>query len=165
MPIRVRAQGEEGITYARLLTKDDQRIRWADSALAVHRRVMGLYPGAFTLWRGRRLKVLTTEPLVRRLADQLSPEARELCALWSPDPGEEGQGTPASNQPETKPGTVLAVVNGVGLLVSTRGCPLLVREAQLEGKAACSGQSLLQQLDAAVGERFGDAEEWDACVS
>ena len=60
---------------------------------------------------------------------------------------------------------MLAVVNGVGLLVSTGGCPLLLREGQLEGKAACSGQSLLQQLGAVAGERFGNPEEWDACVS
>jgi methionyl-tRNA formyltransferase len=39
-------------------------------------------------------------------------------------------------------------------VVSTCGCPLLIRQAQLEGKAACSGTSLLQQLGARSGDHL-----------
>jgi methionyl-tRNA formyltransferase len=53
------------------------------------------------------------------------------------------------------PGTVLAHAAGLGLVVATGGCPLLLRTAQLEGRAACSGQSLLQQLQANPGDRLG----------
>jgi methionyl-tRNA formyltransferase len=71
----VRPQGGEGLTTARLLTKADLQIDWNQSALQLHRRVVGLYPNAQTSWAGKRLKLLATEPLVQRLADQLSPEA------------------------------------------------------------------------------------------
>jgi len=37
-------------------------------------------------------------------------------------------------------------------VVATGGCPLLLREGQLEGKPAAAGGRLLQQLGAAVGE-------------
>lgn len=149
--LRVRVQSEEGMTYARMLTKEDARIDWNQSALSIHRKVMGLYPGATSSWQGKRLKLLATEPLVKRLGAELSPEAAELAARWglplNGEPGGDGQ----------EPGTVLAVIAGVGLVVASRGCPLLVREAQLEGKAAASGTQLLQQLQARAGDRLGDA--------
>jgi methionyl-tRNA formyltransferase len=149
--LRVRVQSEEGMTYARMLTKEDARIDWNQSALSIHRKVMGLYPGATSSWQRKRLKLLATEPLVKRLGAELSPEAAELAARWglplNGEPGGDGQ----------EPGTVLAVIAGVGLVVASRGCPLLVREAQLEGKAAASGTQLLQQLQARAGDRLGDA--------
>jgi len=134
-------QSEEGVRYARLISKDDLPIDWQRPALALHRRVMGLYPGASTSWRGQRLKLLATEPLVERLSPQLSPEAAALVGRW-----------PSAVHP---PGQVLAAESGLGLVVSTGGCPLLLRQAQLEGKAASAGTSLLQQLGARPGDQLG----------
>ena len=127
----VTPQSDDGITLARLLTKDDYRLDWNERALAIHRKVMGLFPGAHCSWRGKRLKVLATEPLVARLADQLNPEAAALSQRqW----------------PSAEPGSILEAVRGVGLVLATSGCPILLRQAQLEGKAASSGDSLIQQL-------------------
>ncbi|MFM1812959.1 MAG: hypothetical protein RLZZ336_1897 [Cyanobacteriota bacterium] len=138
--LQVRPQSEAGLTYARLLTKADLELDWQAPALTLHRRVMGLYPGALTHWRGQRLKVLATEPLVERLQDQLSPEVRPWLGRF---------------QEKAAPGTVLAHATGLGLVVATGGCPLLVRSAQLEGRTACSGQSLLQQLQLNPGDQLG----------
>ena len=63
----VRPQPEEGVTYARLLAKPDYRIDWQAQALAIHRRVMGLHPGAHSQLAGQRLRLLASEPLVQRL--------------------------------------------------------------------------------------------------
>ena len=145
----VRRQCAEGMTYARMLTKADFQIDWDQSALAIHRRVMGLFPGAATTWHGRRLKVLDSEPLVQRLADQLSPEAAILSQRW----GKATSETPSDDAP--KAGTVLEVATGVGLVVATNGCPLLIKQAQLEGKAPTAGTTLLQQLQAKPGDRLG----------
>jgi methionyl-tRNA formyltransferase len=129
--LAVKPQGGEGICMARLLTKQDSCIAWQANALAIHRKVMGLYPGANSSWQGRRLKLLATEPLVAQLADQLSPEAAELSLRpWR----------------HAEPGSLLEAVKGVGLVFATGGCPLLLREAQLEGKAAARGTALIQQL-------------------
>jgi methionyl-tRNA formyltransferase len=129
--LAVQPQPDEGITLARLLTKDDYRINWNERALAIHRKVMGLFPGAHCSWRGKRLKLLATEPLVARLTDQLSPEAAALSQRqW----------------PTAEAGSVLESVRGVGLVLATSGCPILLRQAQLEGKAPSSGDALIQQL-------------------
>ena len=137
--LNVKYQGQD-MSYARMLKKEDFPINWNDSALCIHRKVMGLYPGALTGWRNKRLKVLETEPLIERLSDQISEEARSLLGRWSTG--------------EDQPGTVLSCINNVGIVVSTSGCPILIREAQLEGKGRSRGQGLVQQLAATTGERF-----------
>jgi methionyl-tRNA formyltransferase len=158
----VRAQGEQGITYARMLHKDDYQIDWSKSALAIHRQVMGLYPGAHSFWQGRRLKVLDSEPLVTRLLSELSPEAAELAQRWAVPTAEAAPGLVGAaqladpDQPgKMAAGQVLEVAEGLGLVVATGGCPLLIRTAQLEGKQAVSGSILLQQLDPVAGDQLG----------
>jgi methionyl-tRNA formyltransferase len=149
----LQSQSELGMTYARQLVKDDFQLDWSQSGLALHRKVMGLYPGAHSPWAGKRLKLLATEPLVQRLRDQLSPEARALADQWGLDPH-----TGVSPQPQAPvpaPGTVLAIEPGVGLVIATGGCPLLLRSGQLEGKASATGQSLIQQLAPSPGQQFG----------
>lgn len=150
----VRVQPEEGLTYARLLTKDDQRLDWSLSGLALHRRVMGLHPQAFTHWRGRRFKVLATEPLVRRLRNQLSPEVAPLADRWGLVADGSSTSDPAGVA-KPQPGQILALEPGLGLVVATGGCPVLIRAGQLEGKGATAGQALVQQLDAEPGQNFG----------
>ena len=127
-------------TYARMINKSDYQIDWSDSALTIHRKVMALFPGAVTIWKGKRLKLRVTEPLIERLQQQLSPAAQSLIGRW-----------PTGEHPG---GTVLEA-SDEGLVVSSSGCPLLVREAQLEGKSRCSGRALVQQLQAHQGDTFG----------
>ena len=88
-----------------MLKKQDYELDWSAPALNIHRKVMGLHPGAFTHWQGKRLKVLRTEPLIERLRDQLSPEVRKLVGQW-----------PTGGHP---PGTILAVFEDMGLVVSS----------------------------------------------
>jgi methionyl-tRNA formyltransferase len=59
-----RPQPEEGVTYARRLEKEDGRIDWSRSAGEIDRQVRGLspWPGAFTTWRGARLRVHAVRP-------------------------------------------------------------------------------------------------------
>lgn len=100
-------------------------------------------------WCGKRIKLLATEPLVQRLAGELSQEAQDLAQRWGQVPGATRDADAAA------PGTVLDVVSGVGLVVATSGCPLLLKAAQLEGKSAATGGQLLQQLQAQPGDQLG----------
>ncbi|WP_216903481.1 methionyl-tRNA formyltransferase [Synechococcus sp. CCY 9618] len=142
----VRPQPEAGATYARLLTKADTQVTWDAPALAIHRRVMGLHPAAACDWRGERLKLLATEPLVHRLAGQLTPAGAALAARWA--------GTQEAERPREEPGTVLEVLEGVGLVIATGGCPVLLRQAQLPGRRGSEGQALIQQLGLTPGDQI-----------
>lgn len=55
-------QDDSLATYAPMLSKNDSLIDWNKSALEVHNRVRGLYcwPVAHTLYRGKKLKILST---------------------------------------------------------------------------------------------------------
>ncbi len=136
----MRFQSDEH-TYARMLQKGDYQIDWSASALSIHRQVMGLYPGAQTNCKGKRLKIQSTEPLIERLIDQLSPEATALIGSWPTG--------------KYEPGRVLTAVQDLGIVVSSSGCPLLIREAQLEGKSRSRGQTLVQQMQSEVGSQLG----------
>jgi methionyl-tRNA formyltransferase len=143
--VRLGVRPQAGDTcHARQLTKEDTQVDWSGSALAIHRRVMGLFPQASCPWGAERLKLLATEPLVKRLADQLSPVGAALAARW------DGKVTP--DQP---PGTVLELVEGEGLVLASGGCPVLLRQAQLPGRRASEGQALIQQLGLVRGQRIG----------
>lgn len=63
--LEARPQPEEGATYARQLCKGDGRLDWSRSAVDLDRQVRAFnpWPGAFTIWRGRRLKILQSAPL------------------------------------------------------------------------------------------------------
>ncbi len=148
----VRPQAGDGVSHARQLTKEDTLVDWGGSALAIHRRVMGLHPNASCPWGAERLKLLATEPLVARLRDQLTPVAAALAERWG---GASQDETVAGGSPAAVPGTVLAVVEGEGLVVATGGCPVLLRQAQLPGRRPSEGQALIQQLGLAAGDRIG----------
>ena len=128
-------------SYARMLTKQDHQIDWSDSALTIHRKVMALYPNAVTLWNDKRLKIQHCEPLIERLKDELPADVHPLVGRW-----------PTGGHP---PGTVLESVKGIGVVVSTKGCPIMIRSAQLEGKGRSDGDSLIQQLNATAKQHFG----------
>jgi methionyl-tRNA formyltransferase len=57
-------QAEQGVTYAKKISKDEGRIDWTRSALEIDCLVRGLspVPGAWTTANGERLKVLDCEP-------------------------------------------------------------------------------------------------------
>lgn len=171
----VRVQSEQGMTYARQLNREDFELDWSQSGLQLHRRVMGLYPGAYTGWRGKRLQILACEPLVRRLADRLSPEGSRLAERWGlvtatsldgehvdaqAAPIRRGPGSLARPAEESvgAAGTVLAIEPGAGLVVATGGCPLLLRQARLEGKSTVEGTALIQQWGGRVGDRLGPVQ-------
>jgi methionyl-tRNA formyltransferase len=73
-------QGEEGVTYAKKILKDEARIDWTKSAAEVDCHIRGLspWPGAFSEAAGERLKILYAEPVAGRgapgtvLDDQLT---------------------------------------------------------------------------------------------
>ncbi len=121
-------------TYAPLIQKEDYRLDWSQSALALHNRVRGLYPNTETTLRDQPLKVLATAPLgddhwAQLPADlvQLRPTVEALTAnLASPQPGQ-----------------IVGLLKGHGPLVQTGDGLLLLREVKPSGKKAQRGQDFV----------------------
>jgi methionyl-tRNA formyltransferase len=74
-------QDEAKATYCRPIAKDDGEIDWYLSALEIWRRVRAFYPwpGCFTRWRGKTLKIIEAAPL----SPKTSAKAGEVVALDS----------------------------------------------------------------------------------
>ena len=53
------AQSGEGITYAHKITPDEAQIDWSASAVEIDRKIRAFNPapGAWTMWRGEKLKI------------------------------------------------------------------------------------------------------------
>ena len=58
-------QNEAEATYSAQITKEDGEIDWHLSALDIWRRVRAFnpWPGCYTKWRGRQLRIIEAEPL------------------------------------------------------------------------------------------------------
>ncbi len=66
--IEPQPQNNEKATYSTIIKKDDGRIDWADPAVELWRRVRAFqpWPGCYTTWGGRLLKIVETAPLPGR---------------------------------------------------------------------------------------------------
>ncbi len=122
-----------GATYAPLLTKADFELDWGRSAWALHNQVRGFYPQGVTRFRGQELKVLGTVPLG---AGGPLPPPWAAYGDWQPPGG------------AVEPGTIAAVLKGIGPVVQTGQGYLLLRQVQPKGKRLQSG------LDFANGQRL-----------
>ncbi|SDQ45924.1 methionyl-tRNA formyltransferase [Quadrisphaera sp. DSM 44207] len=65
-------QPADGVSSAPKVTVEDARVRWEEPASAVDRRVRGCTPapGAWTTWRGERLKLGPVEPVLEVAASE-----------------------------------------------------------------------------------------------
>lgn len=63
--IEPQPQREAGATYTRMLTKADGEIDWSLPAIDIERRVRAFqpWPGCYTRWRGKTLKIMAATPL------------------------------------------------------------------------------------------------------
>ena len=127
------------VQYARPFTKEDMLINWEDSAIHIHRKIMGLYPYAYTYWKGKRLKILNSIPYDEYYLQYLS----------------EFDVTNVTDQNEKHiPGEISNVLNGIGLIVAAKDSQLFINKVKLEGKSESEKSVLIQQLFPNVGDYF-----------
>ena len=66
--ISARTQDESGASYFPVITKEAGRIDWHEPAVIIWRRVRAYnpWPGGYTSWQGKQLKIIEAVPLPRR---------------------------------------------------------------------------------------------------
>ncbi|MFD8592695.1 methionyl-tRNA formyltransferase [Streptomyces sp. NPDC059637] len=126
--IHAKPQPAEGISLAPKITVEDARVNWAEPALRVDRVVRGCTPapGAWTLFRGERLKL----------------PAPVALAADRPDLG------------ELAPGELAVAKNSVH--VGTGSHPVELTEVQPQGKKRMRAADWARGARAASGDRLGD---------
>ncbi len=118
-------QNEAEATYSGPISKDEGGVDWSLPAIDIWRRVRALqpWPGCYTRWQGRQLKIIEAEPL---------PAIRAL---------ETGQVVVLTSATESK--AAFGVSTGAGILG--------VLKVQLEGKRAMSAAEFLRGQRQFVG--------------
>jgi methionyl-tRNA formyltransferase len=124
--INPEAQDEHSASHTHMLRKEDGEISWELPAAVLARKVRAYtpWPGAYSHWRGKLLKIIS--------AHALAQESAELVI-----PGTVSMQEEAGHK-------VLVIVTGGGLLV--------VKQLQLEGKKAMSTEEFLRGYPHIIGE-------------
>jgi methionyl-tRNA formyltransferase len=126
-------QDQEAASYTRVLRKEDGAINWQEPALVLARKIRAYtpWPGAYTRWRGKILKIHS---------------AHTLHTPYTPP-----HTTPTAS---TTPGTVTLLQDaGRKSLAVTTGADLLViKQLQLEGKKTMSVEEFLRGYPQIVGD-------------
>ena len=124
--IILQPQDETHATHTRMLRKEDGHIQWEKPAAVLARQVRAYtpWPGSYTYWNGKLLKIIGASSL------QVEVEADNN------KPGLVTRHSEAGHE-------VLAIVTGSGLL--------LVRQLQLEGKKAMSAEEFLRGYAQIIG--------------
>jgi methionyl-tRNA formyltransferase len=122
-------QDGQQASHTRMLSKENGKISWDLPATVLARQVRAYmpWPGSYTYWRGKLLKIVTAHPI----------------SVESPVPG-----TPGTVCIREEAGhQVLAVITGSGLLA--------VKHLQLAGKRAMGAGEFLRGYSQIVGEVLG----------
>ncbi|OUL43057.1 methionyl-tRNA formyltransferase, partial [Prochlorococcus sp. HOT_208_60] len=101
------------ITYARMIEKSDFKVDWGNEANKISQKIKALYPRANTTFRGKNLKILKINVLS---SAEIKNEKYLLISNYS------------------RPGTILAVIENEGIIISTKTDPIILLEAKIEGK-------------------------------
>lgn len=122
-------QDELHATHTRMLRKEDGLLHWDKPAAVLARQVRAYipWPGSYTHWRGKLLKVLEAHPLAVEI-DTLEQDVQNGLVSTREEAGHR----------------VLAIVTGSGFLIVTR--------VQLEGKKAMSAEEFLRGYGHIAGD-------------
>ena len=143
--IQVIAQDESQATYAPLIQKSDYCLDWSRSAIDLHNQVRGFIPNCIASFRDKALKIIATAPLDSVYLSQLPPELTVLEQELSSVTGK-----------SERPGEVMKIVKGIGLIIQTGQGLLLLSEVQLAGKRPKSGWDFANGMRLTVGEVLGN---------
>ncbi|MBF2064084.1 MAG: methionyl-tRNA formyltransferase [Calothrix sp. C42_A2020_038] len=134
-------QDNEKATYAPLIKKEDYKLDWAKSSLALHNQIRGFYPNCVTNFRDQPLKVTGTIPLSTNNLVSLPQEYNSLL-----------QNLPDLSTSSAKPGEVVSIIKGTGALIQTGDGILLLKEVQPSGKRPQSGWDFVNGMRLTLGE-------------
>ena len=117
-------------TYARQITKKDYLINWNLMAIKIIKIIQGLYPNAYTLHNGKRVKIL---------------EACKASNLID-----------FNRINKLTPGEVIKVDQENGILIMAQDYPITIKYGQLEGKNRTDGYTLSLQANIKIQNIMGN---------
>ena len=124
-------------SYARQITKEDNLINWNQNARKIIKKVMGLYPNAYTFHNGKRIKIL------------------EACISCDNEQSHESLDINNQSRQQRRPGEIIMINKEIGVKIMTNDYPVQIKYAQLEGKKATDSYTLSIQSNLSIHNIFG----------
>ena len=129
------------ISYARQIEKEDYIINWNRSNKEIKNKIRGLYPNAYTIFKGKRIKILEIS-IIEKIDNKESITGINLTSLL--------------NETKTfKAGYVLQIIKSEGIYIMTKDTPVLIKSGQLEGKNITDGYTLSLQSKIEINDILG----------
>jgi len=135
------AQDNSQATYAPLIQKSDYAVDWSRSAIEIHNQIRGFIPNCVASFRDQSLKILATAPLGEAYFPQLPTDLKIPEQQWL-----------SVREASGRPGEVVSIIKGLGLIIQTGEGLLLLRDVKLAGKRAQSAWDFVNGMRVAVGE-------------
>ena len=124
-------------SYARQITKEDNLINWNQNARKIIKKVLGLYPNAYTFHNGKRIKIL------------------EACISCDNEQSQESLDINNQSRQQRRPGEIIMINKEIGVKIMTNDYPVQIKYAQLEGKKATDSYTLSIQSNLSIHHIFG----------
>ena len=125
-------------TYARQIEKKDYLIDWNQKARTIIKKILGLYPNAYTLHNGKRIKILSVNNVFHN----------EIAF--------DSNNTDNESVENNIPGEIIMINKQNGLKIMSNDYAIQVTYAQLEGKRATDSYTLSIQADLRVNNILGN---------
>ena len=124
-------------SYARQIRKEDYLIDWNQNARKIIKRIKGLYPNSYTLYNGKRIKIL------------------EASIIDNKEYKQEGNNIDNQSIQRRMPGEILMINKQTGISVMSNDYPIHIKYAQLEGKKPIDSYTLSAQSNLCVKNILG----------
>ena len=124
-------------SYARQITKQDYLIDWNQNARKIIKKIQGLYPNAYTIYNGKRIKILEAKII----------EYNEKHI--------DNQSTDNNSIKNIIPGEIISINNKVGIKIMSNDYPIQIKYAQLEGKKVADSYTLSVQSGLSIRNIIG----------
>ena len=115
------------IKYANMINKSEYFLNLDDTAENIYKKVNGLFPGAYILFKNKNLKILKVKILSENILN-----------------------IKYNKTPKTK--EIIGIIKNEGIIISTKTFPILLIEGKLEGKNITTKNNLIQQLNTKIGD-------------
>ena len=125
-------------SYARQIKKDDYLIEWNQKARKIIKKIQGLYPNVYTVYKGKRIKILD--------ATKISLNDHFL----------ENKNIDKGSIEERVPGEIIKINKDDGIFIMTNDRPIQIKYGQLEGKKPADSFTLSVQSHLCENDIFGN---------
>ncbi len=125
-------------SYARQIGKGDFLIDWNQNARKILKKIKGLYPNSYTLYKGKRIKILDAA-LIANTNDSIEYKIIKNESFKNKTPGE------------------IIMINKLnGIMIMAKDIPIIIKYGKLEGKNKTDAYTLAAQSNISINCILGN---------